>query len=116
MPDLSLWEGDIEYGEGKGYLTVRVHNTGTAPAENVTVALYEGTPEEGRQLGRATISHLDWPSSLTPQTIKLGWRYSPNKVDGLFTAVVDPESAVAEISESNNQASRQLRFQDSAEP
>jgi hypothetical protein len=37
--DLSLWEGDIEYGEQKGYLTARVHNTGAAAAENVSVAL-----------------------------------------------------------------------------
>jgi subtilase family serine protease len=95
---------------------MRVHNIGSAAAEEVPVALYEGTPEDGKLIGKSLISHLDWPKTFDAQTIKFGWRYSPAASEATFTAVVDPDNEVEEIVETNNQVVRVIRFDGAAAP
>jgi len=114
MPDLSLWDGDIEYHAEKGYLTVRVHNTGTMEASDIQVVVYEGTPAKGKVIARGTVSYLAWPNNFLPQTFRLGWRYSPRSRATTFTAVIDPEHKIEEICESNNSAVRSLAFDEDA--
>ena len=113
-PDLSLWEGDIEYHSEKGYLTVRVHNTGTMEASDIQVVVYEGIPANGKIVSRGTISYLAWPNNFLPQTLRLGWPYSPKSKEATFTAVIDPENKIEEICESNNSAVQALRFDEKA--
>jgi hypothetical protein len=114
MPDLSLWTGDIEYHAEKGYLTVRVHNTGTKEASDIRVVLYEGMSARGKVIARGTISYLAWPDNFLAQTLRLGWPYSPKSKETTFTAVIDPENKIEEICESNNSAVRTLAFDEDA--
>ncbi len=115
-PDLAIGERDIEYNTEKAYVMMRVHNIGTAAVEEVPVALYEGTPEDGNLIGRGLISHLDWPRTFDAQTIKFGWRYTPDAPEATFTAVVDPSNEVEEIVETNNQVVRVIRFNEPDAP
>jgi len=115
-PDLAMWKGDIEYNAEKDYIMMRVHNIGNAAAEEVPVALYEGTPEDGKLIGTSLISHLDWARTFDAQTIKFGWRYSPTAPEATFTAVVDPDNEVEEIVETNNQVVRVIPFDGAAAP
>jgi hypothetical protein len=110
MPDLSLWAGDIEYHAEKGYLTVRVHNTGTKEASDIRVVLYEGTSARAKVIASGTISYLAWPDNFLAQTLRLGWPYSPKSKETTFTAVIDPENKIEEICESNNSTVRTLAF------
>jgi hypothetical protein len=87
-------------------------------ASDIRVVVYEGTEAEGIPLGtakgkviaRGTISYLAWPNNFLPQTLRLGWPYSPKSKAVTFTAVIDPENKIEEICESNNSAVQTLRF------
>jgi hypothetical protein len=109
-PDLAISPDDIELSPAKHFVTARVHNVGTKAVEEIPVALYEGTPEEGNLIGTALISHLDWPQLLDRQTIKFGWRYKPKAEEATFTVVIDPDNELEEILEENNRVTHTLRF------
>jgi len=115
LPDLAMWEHDIEYNADKRFIMMRVHNIGSKEVVEVPVILYEGTPEDGTVIGRSQISHLDWPKTLDPQTLKFGWRYQPTSPEATFTAVVDPDNSVDEIVETNNTVTRVLHFDHKAD-
>ena len=91
-------------------------------ASDIQVVVYEGTLPKGIPLGtakgkiiaRGTISYLAWPNNFLPQTLRLGWPYSPKSKAATFTTVIDPENKIEEICESNNSAVQALIFDEKA--
>jgi hypothetical protein len=110
LPDLAMSERDIEYNAEQGYIMMRVHDIGAAAVREVPIAFYEGTPENGRLIGKNQIGELDWPKTFQPETIKFGWNYKPSGAEATFTAVVDPDNQLQEIVETNNIITRTIRF------
>jgi len=113
LPDLAVSPGDIRFDERWRYLTVTVHNIGAASADDIRVAVYDGAPEAGAKLlGDNLVSHVEPPEALVPQTVKIGidnWR--PTSPVHVLYAVIDPANDIAEITELNNTASREIEFE-----
>ncbi|HRU06142.1 MAG TPA: CARDB domain-containing protein [Candidatus Brocadiia bacterium] len=92
-PDLAVSEDDLTR-EGDAW-RVTVHNIGAKPAGRFRVALVDG---EGRVLSRSEAAGLDAPLDWRPRTVTLKLPAAA----GAERAVVDPDNAVAEITEDNN--------------
>jgi hypothetical protein len=64
----------------------------------VWVDLYAGE----RRVGRLRIPGLEPPLRFDPSTVRLGFDFVPERPSAAFRVVVDPENAIAEITERNN--------------
>lgn len=98
-PDLAVGEGDAWYDLATDRLKVRVHNVGSAAAENVRVSF---NAPDGSLLGEAVIPRLDAPLDLVPKTATV-WLPAPlrHPVEHILVTV-DPRNEIREINEENN--------------
>jgi hypothetical protein len=108
LPDLCASTNDIEWDADHNWVMARVHNTGIADADFIDVVLYEGTPEKGKEIGRAMLSHLPWPKDLVAMTHKLGWSLKVPPEGITLTAVIDPDDKIEELIETNNRVTVHL--------
>ena len=86
----------------QGAVTVR--NAGTAPAASAVVTVYDGDPDAGgAEIFSGTVTDLPAGGN---RTLAFTW----TATGGLhsLTAVADPDDQVAELSEENNRAARDL--------
>ncbi|HEV8630060.1 MAG TPA: CARDB domain-containing protein, partial [Thermoanaerobaculia bacterium] len=86
--------------------TVRatIRNAGSLPSTAATVALYAGLPRAGgTEVSRATLGPV---AAAGNATVDLPWTAAGGATD--LTVVVDPENAILERSEANNQAVRRV--------
>ncbi|NVO00234.1 MAG: chitobiase/beta-hexosaminidase C-terminal domain-containing protein, partial [Geobacteraceae bacterium] len=112
LPDLSISDNDIVFfppypKPGQDVIaTARVHNFTNIPVDNVEVAFYlwDGSSDV-KLLSSDMIQHIDANGEASAST-----RFKAGTVAGVATviAVVDPGNLVAEVQETNNNASRDL--------
>jgi len=105
LPDLALAEGDVgirPFEPRAGHdvtVRVKVHNIGSARAENVRVVL----EDESQRLGEEVIKSLDAPNDLEPKIVEISIVWTPKLArTHHLKVVVDPEDAIPEINGLNN--------------
>jgi subtilase family serine protease len=94
--DLALSSDDIQYLPEYTRVDVTVHNLGSQPARGISVTLYDGD----REIGRQRIPGIEAPLGFDPKTVRVGFRFTPARASHTFKVVVD--SAVPEITKRNN--------------
>ncbi|MCI0460453.1 MAG: hypothetical protein L0Z62_26160, partial [Gemmataceae bacterium] len=100
--DLALTSQDVQFRPEFGKIDVAVHNIGAAAAQQVTVVLLD---EHQKEIGRQTIPHLAAPLDLDPQVVRVGFPFDLAGAAGRkFTAILDPENRLREITKTNNRA------------
>jgi len=117
-PNLKVGSSDVTFSNFSPFngqtvfLTVRVHNTGDAPARDVSVKAYDGDPKTG---GQHLEDDVEWPfhriELIRPgesETIRLRWDPFQNAGEHTIWVVVDQENTIVESSEDDNSASRPL--------
>ena len=115
LPDLVLTAGDIvlqpAYPRAGEPVTVRatLHNLGGQSASNVRVRALEGAPTTGTPIAEATIDNLE-PTAAG--TVEFTWTPAAPPGERTLSVVVDPEGAILEQSEGNNQVQRSVLVQD----
>lgn len=95
LPDPAIGPGDV--ARDGSALKVTVHNIGNTPVRDLIVAVVDAS---GKPLATGKVGQLDAPLDLTPRTVVLDLRCP----EGKARVVLDPENAVEEIAESNNEA------------
>ncbi len=101
LPDLAITANDISSvtnADDSVTLTATVRNRGTAPASNVQVRFYEFDNPLGEPMIAEVAPNGIGNASITVPAMTAG--------DHLIRVVVDPEDAIAELDETNNEASR----------
>jgi len=112
-PDLALTAADLSAGTpspatpDQVEITARVRNNGTAPAEGVVLRFAEGSTV----LGEVTVPALD-PTSTGILTLVATLAPGAHTV----TVTADPAGSIAELDETNNQASIVLNVQPEDRP
>ena len=102
MADLALSPADIQFRPDYGKIDVSVHNIGAAAARGVTVVLLD---DQQKEIGRQLIPHIPAPVDLNPSVVRVGFAYDLSRAaDRKFTAVVEPEGGMREITRVNNRA------------
>ena len=87
---------------GPVQLSQLVRNTGTAAANNIEVAFFDGDPAAGRMIGSVqTIAALAPGQSAT---VGVQWASFPDASEHLVFAVADPSSKQVEITRDDNSA------------
>ena len=103
LPDLAVGPGDISFAvssDHRATASLRVHNLGLRPAENVPLVLYSGAPATG---GKPWIrGTLSWIAPGSSADFSADWTMPPGKSPVYL--VVDPQGTVAESDRSNNVA------------
>jgi hypothetical protein len=96
LPDLAIdpWDANMRGST----VTAVVHNIGNAPAKNVAVRLMVG----GRTVQEKMVSSLDAPVDFMPKRVTVTFENVPGS--NALRVVLDPENALAEILEENNEA------------
>ncbi|MFC1541001.1 CARDB domain-containing protein [Candidatus Latescibacterota bacterium] len=95
MPDLAVDPWDARYSDGNVFVTV--HNIGNAAAENIAVRLVDGDNTVESKMIASLVSAVNF------KPVKEEVTFS-NVVDsGNLKIIVDPENAITEILEDNNQ-------------
>ena len=102
--DLALSPRDIRYNPEYRRVDVTVHNIGAAAARSFDVSLYVGRDLRGRR----SVPHLPAPSSLLPETVRVGFPFDPIEGRASFRAVVDESGQIPEITERNNSAEAEI--------
>ena len=87
-------------------LTARISNAGRTAVPSVAAWLYEGDPADGRKVAETTIAVAARSSSTATFTFRV-----TTTGDKRYTVVVDPQGAVTEADEANNQAFKTLLVQ-----
>ncbi|MHC4470247.1 MAG: CARDB domain-containing protein [Planctomycetota bacterium] len=105
LADLAVAPRDVAFDEAAGEVTVRVHNVGAADATAVVVRLLDAGSME---IGTETIASLEAPTDLVPRSATAVFSHVPADLPASVTVVVDPEGAVAEITEENNRAAARI--------
>jgi len=103
LPDPAVGVRDIE--RNGSLVTVTVHNLGDAPAEGIVVRLVDG--EE--TLAEKTIGRIDAPTDYTAKKAAVSFIDVPDR--RTIRAVLDPDDALTEILEENNEAAVPCRMQ-----
>jgi hypothetical protein len=102
LADAAVTAEDVQFRPEFERIDVAVHNIGAAAARRVTVALLN---EDGKELGRQTIPHLPAALDLNPQVVRVGFPVNfAGAARRKFTAVVDPDHHLSEITTVNNRA------------
>lgn len=102
MADLALTAADIQFRGDFAKVDVTVHNIGAAAARHVTVVLLD---EQQKEVGRQLIPNVPAAMDLDPQVVRIGLPMELAKaVNRKFTAVVDPDNRLREITKANNRA------------
>jgi hypothetical protein len=94
--DLALSSDDVQYLPEYGRVDITVHNLGSMPARGISVTLYDGD----REIGRQRIPGIEAPLGFDPKTVRVGFRFTPERTSHTFKVVVD--SAAPEITKRNN--------------
>jgi subtilase family serine protease len=91
--------------EGYGAtLSAGIQNTGNQPATNVKVHFFDGKPGEGGVVvAQASLPDVQPGSSATAQAV---WDSVPTDAERSVYVVVDPDNAIDEFDETDNQAFR----------
>jgi len=87
-------------------VTARIANVGRTAVPSVTVWLYEGEPATGRKVAETTVAVDARSSAIATLSFRIT---SPG--ERRYTVVIDPQGAIAEADESNNQAFKTLLVQ-----
>jgi len=104
--DLTVSPTDISFSpsdpiEGQYVsITATIHNIGTQNAANVLLAFYDGD----KLIGNGTIDAI---AAGGASSISILWNAEPRDWHTI-KVVVDPENAIVEVNENNNQASRSI--------
>ncbi|MEM2875326.1 MAG: PKD domain-containing protein, partial [Candidatus Hadarchaeales archaeon] len=106
LPDLTVSEGDVEYNETLGLLVVRVLNAGTVSAGGFNVVVTAGESTTTRRVDGVSAGNVAKVS--IPMTLPRGMN--------LVTISVDPEGAVEESDEGNNEAVAKIESRVGAPP
>jgi hypothetical protein len=102
LADLAISSEDIQFRPEFQKIDVAVHNIGAAPARGLTVVLLD---EHHKEIGRQLIPHLAAPLDLNPQVVRVGFPIDfAQAAKRKFTAIIDPENRVREITKVNNRA------------
>jgi len=89
-------------------ISVRISNTGDESA-NFSVEFYDGNPSEGGELIGTVQSHVN-RSDYT--VVSITWQTDPEaKGDHAIWVLIDPDNAVDEINEANNEYHRSIFIQ-----
>ena len=112
LADLSLSEADITIGVGSITINAIIKNIGAAGATGIIVNLYDGDPAtDGILLNNQTILHIAAGGNGTA-SFRI---YTPLKTEYLYF-VVDPENAITESDETNNEVKTSVKPKDRAPP
>jgi subtilase family serine protease/fibronectin type 3 domain-containing protein/flagellar hook assembly protein FlgD/Tol biopolymer transport system component len=85
-----------------------VRNTGNHDAQDVTVAFYQGDPDQnGRQIGRPQVIAL--LPSRSSVSVSFTWPQLPNAANQLVVVRADPDNTITEFSETDNSAFQVLK-------
>ncbi|MBU0728774.1 MAG: hypothetical protein KKE17_09040 [Proteobacteria bacterium] len=94
--------------KGTTTLSAKIENNGFAPAENVEVQFHLGDPQMGGELlGASTIPLIPINGSETASHV---WTDIPVSGEKVISVVVDPDSNINEISETDNSAFNTLKI------
>ena len=111
LPDFTIASVDIRFStenplEGESVtITAYVSNNGGEAKDDIEVRFFEGTPDEwGLQIEKGDI--IIGLGSGQKDTADVKWRAKAGSND--IYVVVDPDNAIAEANENNNQASRTI--------
>ncbi len=104
--DLALGREDVVFVPDLYRIDVTVHNIGSLDARGVTVVLMSA----GKELGRTRIPSIAAPVDLDPKTVRVSFPVPPTGEKREFTVRLDPENAVREITDRNNQVSVELEL------
>jgi hypothetical protein len=113
LPDLEVTAADLTAAPAQPVegdtvtLSLFVHNQGGSPVSRAMVRFYDGDPAAGG----VPIGQDQAITNLVPlgrQQVQVEWPTVGLTGNHRLTAVVDPDGAVAEVSEENNQASLDL--------
>jgi hypothetical protein len=94
--DLALSSDDVQYLPEYARVDVTVHNLGSEPARGISVTLYDGD----REIGRQRVPGIEAPLGFDPKTVRVGFRFTPARTSHTFRVIVD--SVVPEITKRNN--------------
>jgi hypothetical protein len=108
LPDLSISSSDIVASSTFGEIDYTVHNIGDGSAENIKVKLYYRTLPDGSWVGpyTDTISSISAGSSVT-RTSNFGITTTGYYE---FKVIIDPDNEISEKDETNNEATKDIRF------
>jgi peptidoglycan/xylan/chitin deacetylase (PgdA/CDA1 family) len=108
-PDLTLTVDDITFtpsapAEGETVtISTTIHNIGDEAANNILVDFYDGQPSVENLIGSDTITSIDNGTSAVAST---SWTAVAGNHD--IFVVADPNNAISESNENNNEASKPL--------
>jgi peptidoglycan/xylan/chitin deacetylase (PgdA/CDA1 family) len=108
-PDFTLTANDIAFtpeapSEGEEVtISATIHNTGDEGANNIVVDFYDGQPSVENLIGSDTIPSIDVGASAVAST---SWTTIAGNHD--IFVVIDPNNAISESNENNNEASKPL--------
>ena len=97
-PDLAIAAREVTVGDGQ--VEVILHNIGGAEATNVRVALVS---ESGERIAETTVASIAAPLDLEPKRIPVTVEIARPVAPG-WLVIVDPDNAIEEIYEGNNEA------------
>ncbi|UCF07378.1 MAG: PKD domain-containing protein [Thermoplasmata archaeon] len=109
-PDLTLTTNDIDFNPSSPFsgetvqITITVRNEGKVQANNILVNVYDDDPATGNKIGSTTAS----VSANSNNDVTVDW--TTTGVTGTLTVyvVLDPNDAVDEEDEANNEASKPI--------
>lgn len=100
-PDLAIGEGDLAIDPATGQATLTIHNIGARNAGPFTVRV----ARKGREEQTAVeIAGLPAPQGFAPSRVEVGLPGLNLSAGATMLVAVDPEDAIAEITEDNNEA------------
>ncbi|MCL5024422.1 MAG: discoidin domain-containing protein [Nitrospirae bacterium] len=113
-PDLTLGQSDISFyplypitGDAVT-ISARIRNLRNTPASNVTVNFYDGSPSTGGiLLGSVIVPNV---AGMGSEAAQLTWTATGIKGKHAIYVKIDPNNAITEANESNNEASAYLKI------
>ena len=113
-PDMTVASTDISFSPAAptsgSTISVRalIRNLVSKAATNVLVRFHLGSPNSTNKIGETTIASLAGKGSAAAT---ISWSVPASRLDATVYVVVDPLRRISEKNESNNQASRYVKFQ-----
>ncbi|MDY6985110.1 MAG: type IV pilin [Candidatus Thermoplasmatota archaeon] len=111
--DLTIYADEVSYvppvviGQDV-VINANVRNTGRGDATPFTIALYEGTVEEGRVVNTIEVKSIKGQSSSRVQIIYPDIPFDPTKMKATVTILLDYMNAIPESNERNNALSLEI--------
>lgn len=99
LPDPAFGDEEVEVLEEDNAVVTWVHNIGSAPVQNLTVALMD----KDEVVAEGTLETLPQPENLTPSVVPCRlYLLKEQRGPKNYTVVIDPEGIITEITEVNN--------------